>query len=103
MCLFGTIETHQDLQELTSSITFLLNPENSKLMHTLCVLFDFQFFHFISSPICIAMHFVLVKMPRNSMLLTNNLLKRGDMESLVRSSVSPSSQVKVKLKLTAFR
>ena len=31
------------------------------------------------------MHFVLVKISRNSMLLTNNLLKRGDVEILARS------------------
>ena len=43
---------------------------------------------------CIVMHFVLVKMSRNSMLLINNPSKRGDVETLARSSVSPSSQVK---------
>ena len=53
--------------------------------------------------ICITMHFVLVKMSRNSMLLTNNLSKRGDAETLARSSIFPSSQVKVKLKLTVSR
>ena len=52
---------------------------------------------------CIAMHFILVKMSRNSMLLINNPSKRGDVKTLVRSSVSPSSQVRVKLKLTASR
>ena len=35
--------------------------------------------------------------------LINNPLKRGNMETLARSSVSPSPQVKVKLKLTASR
>ena len=53
--------------------------------------------------ICIAMYFFLVKMSRNLVLLINNPSKRGDVETLVRSSVSPSSQVKIKLKLTASR
>ena len=51
----------------------------------------------------IVMHFILVKLSRNSLLLIDNPSKRGDMETLAQSSVSPSSQVKVKLKLTASR
>ena len=58
---------------------------------------------FISSHTCIIMHFVLVKMSRNLVLLINNLSKRGDVETLARSSVSPSSQVKMKLKLITSR
>ena len=50
-----------------------------------------------------AMHFVLIKMSRNSVLLINNLSKKGDVKTLVRSSISPSSQVKMKLKLTSSR
>ena len=53
--------------------------------------------------ICIAMHFILVKMSRNLVLLINNPSKRGDVETLVRSSIFLSSQVKVKLKLTASK
>ena len=47
--------------------------------------------------------FVLVKISYNSMLLINNPLKRGDVKTLARSLISSSSQVKVKLKLTASR
>ena len=50
-----------------------------------------KFCHFISSHICITMHFVLVKMSLNLVLLTNNPSKRGDVETLMRSSVFPSS------------
>ena len=45
----------------------------------------------------------LVKMSHNFVLLINNPSKRGDVKTLARSSVSPSSQVKMKLKLTASR
>ena len=62
-----------------------------------------KFCHCISSHICIAMHFILIKMFRNLVLLINNLSKRGNVETLTRSSVFPSSQVKVKLKLTTSR
>ena len=50
-----------------------------------------------------AMHFILVKISRNLVLLIDNPSKRGDVEILARSSVSLSSQVKIKLKLTASR
>ena len=53
--------------------------------------FDFPFYHSPLGPIGIAMHFVLVKLSRNSVLLINDPSKIGDMETLVRSSVSPSS------------
>ena len=53
--------------------------------------------------ICIAMHFVLVELSRNSLLLIDDPSKRGKVEILARSSVSPSPQVKMKLKLTASR
>ena len=43
------------------------------------------------------------KCPVIWVLLINNPSKRGDVEILARSSISPSSQVKVKLKLTASR
>ena len=62
-----------------------------------------KFFHFISSHICITMHFILAKMSRNLVLLINNSSKRGDVETLAWSSVSLSFQVKVKLKLTASK
>ena len=62
-----------------------------------------NFVIFISSHIYIAMHFILVKISRNLVLLINNLSKRGDVETLARSSVFLSSQVKMKLKLTASR
>ena len=45
----------------------------------------------------------LFKMSRKSMLLINYPLKRGDVEIAARSSVSPSPQVKMTLKLTASR
>ena len=61
--------------------------------------FDFPFRHSPLGLIGIVMHFVLIKMSRNSVLLINNLSKRGDMKTWARSLVSPSSQVKVKLKL----
>ena len=42
----------------------------------------------------IAMHFFIhIELPRNSLLLINNPLKRGDVETLARSSVSPPPQV----------
>ena len=53
-----------------------------------------KFCHCISSHICIAMHFVLVKMSRNLTLLIDHPSKRGDVETLARSSISSSSQVK---------
>ena len=57
-------------------------------------------FHVIFVLPCI---FILVKVSHNLMLLINNPLKRGDVETLARSSVFPSFQVKMKLKLTASR
>ena len=45
----------------------------------------------------------LFKMSRNLVLLINNSSKRGDVETLARSSVFPSSQVKMELKSTASR
>ena len=53
--------------------------------------------------VCIAMHFVLVEMFRNSVLLIDNPSKRGDVETATRSSVFLSSQVKMEFKLTASR
>ena len=64
---------------------------------------DSQTCHFISSHNSIAMHFALVKLSRNSVLSIDDPLKRGDVESLTQFLVSPSPQVKVKLKLTASR
>ena len=45
----------------------------------------------------------LFKMSRNLVLLINNPSKRDDVETLARSSIFPSSQVKMKLKLTASK
>ena len=45
----------------------------------------------------------LFKMSRNFVLLIDHPSKRGDVEILVRSSSSPSSQVKMKFKLTVSR
>ena len=45
----------------------------------------------------------LVKMSRKSELLIDDPSKRDDVETLARSSVFPSSQVKMKFKLTASR
>ena len=53
--------------------------------------------------IYIAMHFVLIKLSRNLWLLIDDPSKRGDVKTLARSSVFPSPQVKMKLKLTASR
>ena len=64
---------------------------------------DSQFSRFISSHISIAMHFILVELSRNSLLLIDDPSKRGDVETLARSSISPSPKVKMKLKLTASR
>ena len=52
---------------------------------------------------CITMHFVVVKMSHNLVLLINDPSKRGDVKTLTRSSVSLSFQVKVELKLTVSR
>ena len=49
------------------------------------------------------MHFVLIELSRNSLLLIGDPSKKGDVETLTRSSVSASSQVKMKLKLIASR
>ena len=53
-----------------------------------------KFVIFISGRVCIAIHFVLVKMSQNSILLIDHPSKRGDVETLARSSISPSPQVK---------
>ena len=45
------------------------------------------------------MHFVLVKLSRNSLLLNDDPSKRGDVKTLARSSISPLPQVKMKFKL----
>ena len=68
------------------SINFCVHPSQAENRYDIC--------HFISSHNSIAMHFVLVELPRNSLLLTNDHSKRGDVETLARSSVSPSSQIK---------
>ena len=47
------------------------------------------------------MHIILVKISRISILLINNPSKRDDMKTFVRSSISLSPQVRMKLKLTA--
>ena len=49
----------------------------------------------------IAMHFTLIKLSHNLSLLIDDPSKRGDVETLARSSVSPSPLVKIKLKLAA--
>ena len=41
----------------------------------------------------IAMRFIRIELSRNSLLLINNPSKRGDVEILARSSVSPPPQV----------
>ena len=56
--------------------------------------------HIVLSRVSIAMHLIFVEMSRNLELLTNNPSKRGDVETLTRSSIFPSSRVKMKLKLT---
>ena len=45
----------------------------------------------------------MFKISRKSVLLIKNPPKRDDVETLARSSVSPSPQVKMMLKLTASR
>ena len=65
--------------------------------------FDFSFRHSPLGPIGIAMHFVLVELSRNSLLLIDDPSKRGDVETAVRPSVSPPPQVKMTLKLIASR
>ena len=45
----------------------------------------------------------LFKISRNLVLLIDHPSKRGDVETLARSSISPSPQVKMKFKLTASR
>ena len=62
-----------------------------------------NFVIFISSHIYIAMHFILVKISRNLVLLINNPSKRGDVETLAPSSVSSSSRVKMRFNLAASR
>ena len=66
-------------------------------------MFFIYFCHMVLNRVGIAMHLILVKISRNSMLLINDPLKRGDVQTLVRSLVFPSPQVKMKLKLAASR
>ena len=54
----------------------------------------FLFCHIILSRVGIAMHFIRVKLSRNSLLLINNPSKRGDVETLARSLVSLPPQEK---------
>ena len=54
----------------------------------------FLFCHIVLGHISIAMHFIFVKVSHNSVLLISNPSKRGDVEILARSSVSPPPQVK---------
>ena len=54
------------------------------------VLLDSKICHFISSHNSIAMHFVLVELSRNSLLLFDDPSKRSDVETMARSSVSLS-------------
>ena len=63
----------------------------------------FLFRHKSLDFIRIDMHVIFFEMFRDSTLLINKSLKRGDVETKARSSVSPSPQVKTKLKLTASR
>ena len=49
-------------------------------------------FYFKSCSHCHAF-FIHIELSRNSLLLINNPLKRGDVETLARSSVSPPPQV----------
>ena len=42
----------------------------------------FLFGHIVLSRVGIAMHFILIKMSRNLVLLINNPSKKGDMETL---------------------
>ena len=65
--------------------------------------FDFPFCHSPLGPIGIAMHFTLIKISCNSVLLINNPSKKGDLEILARSLISPAFQTKVNLKATASR
>ena len=66
-------------------------------------IFDSRFCHSSLGRLRIAMHIILVEMFRNLILLINNPLKRGDVETLARSSVSPPPQVKMTFKLTSSR
>ena len=64
----------------------------------------FLFRHKSLDFICIDMHVIFsFEMFRDSTLLISKSLKRGDVEAKARSSVSPSPQMKTKLKLTASR
>ena len=55
--------------------------------------FDSQIYHFISSHICIAMYFILIRMSRNSVLLINNPPKkrwRGNFSEILSFPIIPS-------------
>ena len=60
-------------------------------------------YHFVSSHVCIAIHFVLIELSRKSLLLSDDPSKRGDVKTLARSLVFLPPQVKMTLKLTASR
>ena len=71
------------------------------LCHTYFLTRNFVFF--ISSRVCIAMHFILVKCLMFRYYWSIIPRKRGGTETLVRSSGSLSPQVKMRFKLTASR
>ena len=66
-------------------------------------LWTFRIYHIVLSRVSIAMHFIPVKCLAFRYYWSTVPQKRGDMETLAWSSVSLSSHVKVRFKLTASR
>ena len=95
LCLFflhSCLDLNHLFFKLTCDLWMVIRNVSCLLIHSLC-----------RSSLClnsIAMHLFLFKIFRDSVLLINNSLKRGDMETEAWSSVSPSPQLKMKLKLT---
>ena len=66
-------------------------------------LWTLEFVLLFKSHVCMAMHFIPVKCLAFRYYWSTVPRKRGDMETLARSSVSLSPQLKVKFKLTVSR
>ena len=82
---------------------FLQKGESSLIISCHTSLLTCNFIIFISSRVCITMHFIPVKCLVFRYYWSIIPRKRGGMETLARSSISLSPQVKVRFESTASR
>ena len=82
---------------------FFTKGESSLIIPRHTSLLTRNFVIFILSRVCITMHFIPVKCPVFRYYWSTIPRKRGGMETLARSSVSLSPQVKVRFKWAASR